>query len=72
MVGSERCAAAEDTVTDVIAGVAAGATVLGYVPHGDACELRQAGATEIFTDMAVTAYAVDWKPATIDVYVNVN
>ena len=50
------CAVVEDTVTGVTAGVAAGATVIGYsppelgrdAPHA----LRQAGARYIVTDMA--------------------
>jgi HAD superfamily hydrolase (TIGR01509 family) len=51
-----RCAVVEDTVTGVTAGVAAGATVFAYAPpttrHVDAQALRQAGAVEVFTDMA--------------------
>lgn len=47
-----RCAVVEDTVTGVTAGVAAGATVFAYLPHGDGTALRQAGAVEIFSDMA--------------------
>jgi HAD superfamily hydrolase (TIGR01509 family) len=50
------CAVVEDTVTGVAAGVAAGATVFGYSPpqagHGAPQALREAGAVEIFTDMA--------------------
>jgi HAD superfamily hydrolase (TIGR01509 family) len=51
-----RCAVVEDTVTGVMAGVAAGATVLGYSPpeagHDAPDALRRAGAVVIFTDMA--------------------
>jgi HAD superfamily hydrolase (TIGR01509 family) len=54
-VDPKRCAVVEDTVTGVIAGVAAGATVFGYSPaeagHDAPAALRQAGATWIFTDM---------------------
>ncbi|MDP3309673.1 MAG: HAD family hydrolase, partial [Polaromonas sp.] len=45
----------EDTVTGVMAGIAAGATVFGYSPaeagHDAPAALRQAGASLIFTDM---------------------
>jgi len=55
-VDPARCAVVEDTVTGVVAGVAAGATVFAYSPattaHVDAAALRQAGAHHIFTDMA--------------------
>ena len=51
-----RCAVVEDTTTGVTAGVAAGATVFGYAPHGvtDAgkAALIAAGAHQLFTDMA--------------------
>ena len=49
-----RCAVVEDTLTGVQAGVAAGATVLAYVPQngGAAEELRAAGATQVFRSMA--------------------
>jgi HAD superfamily hydrolase (TIGR01509 family) len=51
-----RCAVVEDTVTGVTAGIAAGATVFGYSPpeagHHAPAELRAAGASVIFTDMA--------------------
>ena len=50
-----RCAVVEDTVTGVMAGVAAGATVFGYSPaeagHDAPAALLQAGAKTIFTDM---------------------
>ncbi len=51
-VDPRRCAVVEDTVTGVTAGVAAGATVFAYLPHGDDAALREAGAVEIFSDMA--------------------
>jgi beta-phosphoglucomutase-like phosphatase (HAD superfamily) len=55
-VDAKRCAVVEDTVTGVMAGVAAGATVFGYSPaeagHDAPAALRQAGASLIFTDMA--------------------
>jgi len=55
-VDPARCAVIEDTVTGAMAGVAAGATVFGYSPpeagHDTPGPLRDAGATEIFTDMA--------------------
>ncbi len=50
-----RCAVVEDTVTGVIAGIAAGATVFGYCPpeagHDAPALLREAGAVHIFSDM---------------------
>lgn len=50
-----RCAVVEDTVTGVAAGIAAGATVLGYSPpeagHDAPVALRAAGAVHIFSDM---------------------
>jgi HAD superfamily hydrolase (TIGR01509 family) len=55
-VAPQRCAVVEDTVTGVAAGVAAGATVFGYSPpeagHSAPQALREAGASEIFVDMA--------------------
>ncbi len=54
-VNARRCAVVEDTVTGVMAGVAAGATVFGYSPseagHDAPAALLQAGAATIFTDM---------------------
>jgi len=47
-----RCAVVEDTVTGILAGVAAGATVFAYAPQGDGVALREAGAVEIFSSMA--------------------
>ena len=53
----QRCAVVEDTVTGVTAGVAAGATVFGYGPpeagHDVPAALRAAGASVVFTDMAL-------------------
>jgi len=58
-VDPKRCAVVEDTVTGVIAGVAAGATVFGYSPaeagHDAPRALRAAGASAIFTDMLALA-----------------
>ncbi|MDD2608203.1 MAG: HAD family phosphatase [Giesbergeria sp.] len=51
-----RCLVIEDTVTGVTAGVAAGATVIGYSPagpgHSSAVALRGAGAVEVLTQLA--------------------
>jgi len=51
-----RCAVVEDTVTGVMAGVAAGATVYGYSPpeagHDAPDALARAGAVAIFSDLA--------------------
>jgi HAD superfamily hydrolase (TIGR01509 family) len=52
-----RCAVVEDTVTGVVAGVAAGCHVLAYAPVGlpglaGAQALIAAGARQVFTDMA--------------------
>jgi HAD superfamily hydrolase (TIGR01509 family) len=46
-----RCAVVEDTVTGVMAGVAAGCTVFAYAPKGEAAALLAAGASHTFTDM---------------------
>jgi beta-phosphoglucomutase-like phosphatase (HAD superfamily) len=58
-VRPQRCVVIEDTVTGVMAGVAAGATVFGYSPpeagHDVPPALRAAGAVAIFTDMALLA-----------------
>lgn len=55
-VAPVRCLVVEDTVTGVTAGVAAGATVVGYSPspigHGSPEALRAAGARQVMTDMA--------------------
>ncbi|MDP2818998.1 MAG: HAD family phosphatase [Polaromonas sp.] len=54
-VDAKRCAVVEDTVTGVMSGVAAGATVFGYSPaetgHDTPGALTKAGAARIFTDM---------------------
>jgi HAD superfamily hydrolase (TIGR01509 family) len=47
-----RCAVVEDTLTGVTAGLAAGATVLAYVPHGDPAPYARAGVAAVFRDMA--------------------
>jgi HAD superfamily hydrolase (TIGR01509 family) len=52
-VAPSRCAAVEDTPTGVAAAVAAGMTVFGYAERTDARELLKAGATCVFSDMAV-------------------
>ena len=50
-----RCAVVEDTVTGVMAGIAAGATVFGYSPpeagHDAPLPLRHAGAVAVFADL---------------------
>lgn len=55
-VDPQRCAVVEDTVTGVMAGIAAGATVFGYSPaeagHDAPAALRGAGAHAIFLDMS--------------------
>ena len=55
-VSAKCCAVIEDSVTGVLAGVAAGATVFGYAPqefgHSSAAALRAAGAVAVFADMA--------------------
>jgi HAD superfamily hydrolase (TIGR01509 family) len=47
-----RCAVVEDTLTGATAGLAAGATVFAYVPHGDAGPFVHAGVAGVITDMA--------------------
>ena len=59
-VDPRRCAVVEDTVTGVVAGVAAGSRVFGYLPHLDneahradsEAALFAAGASALFGDMA--------------------
>lgn len=51
-VHSTRCAVVEDTLTGVMAGVAAGATVFAYAPLGDGGALSAAGAACVFGSMA--------------------
>ena len=52
----KRCVVVEDSVTGVMAGVAAGATVFGYSPpkagHDSPDALRKAGAVLVFTAMS--------------------
>ncbi len=54
-VAPARCLVVEDTVTGVAAGVAAGATVVGYSPggagHSTPQALRAAGAVHLIADM---------------------
>ncbi len=51
-VDAKRCAVVEDSVTGVMSGVVAGATVLGYCPAGqNANALTSVGAERIFTHM---------------------
>ncbi|MGE5622104.1 MAG: HAD family hydrolase [Bacillota bacterium] len=47
-----RCAVIEDTPTGIAAGLAAGMTVFGYAERMDPQLLRDAGAVEVFDDMA--------------------
>lgn len=47
-----RCAVVEDSLVGATAGLAAGATVLAYVPHGDATPFERAGVAAVFRDMA--------------------
>jgi beta-phosphoglucomutase-like phosphatase (HAD superfamily) len=55
-VDPKRCVVVEDSVTGVMAGVAAGATVFGYSPpeagHDLPDALRKAGAALVFTAMS--------------------
>jgi HAD superfamily hydrolase (TIGR01509 family) len=54
-VAPGRCAVVEDTVTGVLAGTAAGATVFGYSPpeagHDAPQLLREAGVYRVFADL---------------------
>jgi beta-phosphoglucomutase-like phosphatase (HAD superfamily) len=50
-VDPARCAVIEDTPVGTTAGVAAGATVLGYCAHGEPRALLAAGAAAAFDDM---------------------
>jgi beta-phosphoglucomutase-like phosphatase (HAD superfamily) len=47
-----RCLVVEDTPTGTRAGVAAGATVVGYCARNEPRSLLGAGATMVFDDMA--------------------
>ncbi len=51
-VAPSRCVVVEDTPTGIAAGVAAGMTVFGYAERMDPQLLRDAGAVEVFDDMA--------------------
>lgn len=55
-VAPARCLVVEDSATGVTAGVAAGATVVGYSPsahgHDSSAALRAAGARHVMNDMA--------------------
>ena len=55
-IGASRCLVVEDSVTGVTAGVAAGATVVGFSPcafgHGSPEALRAAGAKHVITRMS--------------------
>lgn len=50
-VHPSRCAVVEDTVTGVMAGVAAGCVVFGYAPRDEKHALLKAGARHTFADM---------------------
>lgn len=62
-VAPARCLVLEDTTTGVQAGVAAGATVLGFCPpgteHASAAALRAAGAVQVLTALH---QLLDWVP----------
>ena len=62
------CAVVEDTVTGVRAGVAAGATVVGYSPpeagHDQPAALRQAGASHVIADLAALPAWLEQESAT--------
>ncbi len=47
-----RCAVVEDTLTGASAGLAAGATVYAYVPHGATAPFERAGVAAVFRNMA--------------------
>ena len=49
-VARNKCCVIEDTVTGVLAGKAAGMTVLGITNTFDAETLAQAGADQVFED----------------------
>ena len=55
-IAPERCLVIEDSVPGLTAGVRAGATVWGYCPqvnaHTTPAQLRAAGASHVFDDMA--------------------
>ena len=64
-VAAGRCAVVEDTVTGVIAGVSAGATVFGYSPpeagHHAPALLRDAGAQTVFGDLTQLPALLDCR-----------
>jgi HAD superfamily hydrolase (TIGR01509 family) len=51
-VPAPRCLVVEDTVNGALAGLAAGATVLGYDPQGDGAALRAVGVQHVISSMA--------------------
>lgn len=51
-VPASACAVVEDTLVGLRAGVAAGAAVFAYVPHGNGQPYLDAGAYQVFSDMA--------------------
>lgn len=64
----EHCVVVEDSPTGIAAGLAAGMTVLGYAAHTPGPRLREAGAQEVFDDMAdlpglLDGLAVEPRPA---------
>ncbi|CAG9203235.1 HAD family hydrolase [Paraburkholderia tropica] len=66
-VDPRRCAVIEDTVTGARAGLAAGATVIGYSPaepgHSSAEALRAEGVAHVITDMAALPALLQGWPA---------
>ena len=66
-VHPSRCAVVEDTVTGVMAGVAAGCMVFGYAPPRvqatEHAALMAAGASHTFTDMLHLPSLLDQKMA---------
>lgn len=68
-VAPSRCAIVEDSVIGATAGVAAGATVFGYSPpgqagHSDAQSLLATGAVHVLTDMAeLPSVLAAWRAA---------
>lgn len=63
-----RCAVVEDTVTGARAGLAAGATVFGYVPDHAGCDHAAAllveGVAQVFADMrGLPAVLAGWRQA---------
>lgn len=51
-VAPGRCAVVEDSLIGATAGLAAGAAVYAYVPHGDAAVFERVGVAAVFSDMA--------------------